>query len=42
MLVITRMKDMTRLEPLTILDASLGLVIDRRLICVYSFKIEKW
>jgi hypothetical protein len=42
MLVVTRMKHMTRLEPLTVLDASLGLVIGRRLIPVYSFKMEKW
>jgi hypothetical protein len=42
MLVFTRMKHMTRLEPLTVLDASLALVIGKRFIPVHSFKMEKW
>jgi hypothetical protein len=37
-----RMIQMTRLEPLTVLDASLALVIGKQLIPVHSFKMEKW
>jgi hypothetical protein len=42
MLVFTRMKHMTRLEPLIVLDASLVLVIGKRFISIHSFKMEKW
>jgi hypothetical protein len=37
-----RMMQMTRLEPLTIFDASLALVIGKRFIPVHSLKILKW
>jgi hypothetical protein len=37
-----RMMQMTRLEPLIVLDASLAQVIGKWLIPVHSFKMEKW
>ena len=39
---VTRMKHMTRLEPLTILDASMALVIGKWFISIHFFKILKW
>jgi hypothetical protein len=42
MQVITRLKHMRRMEPLIVLDASLELVIGRRLIPVHYLKMEKW
>jgi hypothetical protein len=41
MLVLKRMKHNISLESLTVLDASLALVIGKRLIPVHSFMMEK-
>jgi hypothetical protein len=42
MLEFKRMKDKTSQESLTVLDASLALVIDKRLISIHFFMMEKW
>jgi hypothetical protein len=40
--ILKRMKHNLSLESLTILDASLALVIGKRLISIQSFMMEKW